>query len=119
LILLRQLGSFSSNPIAVGQPKFCFVPMTMIRIHVLITGQVQGVGYRLATAQQATQLGLSGWVQNLPDGRVEAVFEGDRPSVEQMVQWCHQGPPTATVEAVSAIEEPPQGLTEFRLRRRG
>jgi acylphosphatase len=93
--------------------------MALLRIHVLITGQVQGVGFRLATAQYATQLGLNGWVQNLPDGRVEAVFEGDRATVEAMVQWCHQGPPTATVAAVTAIAEPPQGLEGFRLRRRG
>jgi acylphosphatase len=93
--------------------------MELMRSHVLITGQVQGVGFRLATAQLATQLNLAGWVQNLPDGRVEAVFEGDRPLVTSIVQWCHHGPPTAIVERVEAIAEPPQGLTEFRLRRKG
>jgi acylphosphatase len=89
--------------------------MDIIRTHVLITGKVQGVGYRFATAQVATQLGLTGWVQNLPDGRVEAVFEGDRATVSQMLDWCHQGPPMAIVATVAATPEIPAGLTTFQV----
>ena len=123
--MLRQLRSISSDlRFSFGSTRstpyrFSLLLMAVMRIRVLISGQVQGVGFRQATAQCAMQLGLNGWVQNLPDGRVEAVFEGDRASVEHMVQWCQHGPPTATVAAVEAIVEVPQGLEEFRLRRRG
>jgi acylphosphatase len=89
--------------------------MDIIRTHVLIAGKVQGVGYRFATAQVATRLGLTGWVQNLPDGRVEAVFEGDRATVNQMLDWCRQGPPTAIVATVAATPEIPEGLPTFQV----
>lgn len=61
----------------------------LIRAHVFVTGRVQGVGFRYSTVDTASQLGLTGWVRNLPDGRVEAVFEGVRDIVEDMVRWCH------------------------------
>ncbi len=64
----------------------------IIRAHVFISGRVQGVGYRYSTVDTASQLGLTGWVRNLPDNRVEAVFEGAREVVEDMVRWCHSGP---------------------------
>ena len=70
-------------------------------LHVLITGRVQGVGFRYATRTKAKALGLSGWVRNLPDGQVEACFVGTRPVLEQMLDWCTSGPPLAQVRQVS------------------
>jgi acylphosphatase len=88
-----------------------------IRAHVFVTGRVQGVGYRYATVETASQLGLSGWVRNLPDSRVEAVFEGKREIVEQMVRWCHEGPPAAMVKEVALEYEELEGLQGFEVRR--
>ncbi|NJL01950.1 MAG: acylphosphatase [Spirulinaceae cyanobacterium SM2_1_0] len=87
----------------------------LVRIHVLISGVVQGVGYRYATTRQAQRLGLNGWVRNLPDGRVEAVFEGDRAAVERAITWCHSGSPAAQVSQVAAQEEAFEGLSGFEV----
>jgi len=89
----------------------------LIRAHVFISGRVQGVGYRYATVDTASQLGLTGWVQNLPDDRVEAVFEGTREVVEEMVRWCHSGPPAAVVKEVVVKYEEPEGLRGFEVGR--
>ncbi len=86
------------------------------RTRVLVSGRVQGVFFRDSTREKAEALGLSGWVRNLPNGDVEAVFEGDPESVREMVSWCEQGPPQATVEDVAAEEEPPEGLHGFEVR---
>ncbi len=86
-----------------------------MRVHVFITGRVQGVGYRYHTQRLANQLGLGGWVRNLPDGRVEAVFEGGKEAVDRIIAWCHQGPPTAVVEQVVATPEAPEGTTGFQI----
>lgn len=64
----------------------------MYRVHVHIKGRVQGVGFRYATWRKAVSLGLTGWARNLQDGRVEALFEGDRDGLETMVAWCRTGP---------------------------
>jgi acylphosphatase len=72
----------------------------LTRIHVLIDGRVQGVGFRYATRAQAHALGLRGWVRNRPDRRVEALFEGEESDVEAMVAWCHHGPAFAAVSQV-------------------
>ena len=80
--------------------------MTAIRAHVLISGHVQGVFYRASTQRQANSLALRGWVRNLPDGRVEAVFEGEQAIVERMVAWCRIGPPNAYVTDVDVRFEP-------------
>ncbi|ACB53508.1 probable acylphosphatase [Crocosphaera subtropica ATCC 51142] len=72
-----------------------------ICVHVFISGKVQGVGYRYSTVQEAEKLGIRGWVRNLLDGRVEAMFEGTELLIEQMLQWCHQGPKTAKVTDVT------------------
>jgi acylphosphatase len=92
-------------------------PSNQIRAHVLISGRVQGVGYRYATVETANQLGLSGWVRNLPDNRVEAVFEGKREIVEEIVRWCHEGPPAAMVKNVAVEYGEPEGLQRFEVRR--
>ncbi|WP_017652601.1 acylphosphatase [Fortiea contorta] len=89
----------------------------LIRAHVFISGRVQGVGYRYATVETASQLGLTGWVRNLPDNRVEAVFEGAQPIVDEMVRWCHAGPPAAMVKSVVVEYEVWEGLRGFEVRR--
>lgn len=76
------------------------------RVHVLISGQVQGVWYRTSTKEQADDLGLTGWVRNTTDGDVEAVFEGEERSVDEMIAWCHQGPQFAQVTDVKVKREP-------------
>ncbi len=75
------------------------------QLHVLISGMVQGVGFRHATYRQALKLDLHGWVRNLPDGRVEAVLQGDRRIVEQMLDWCRKGPALSRVDSVDATWE--------------
>jgi acylphosphatase len=77
---------------------------------------VQGVFFRQDTARRARSRGVAGWVRNLPDGRVEAVFEGPRPAVESMVAWAHEGPRSAVVEAVDVAWEEPAGEQGFRVR---
>jgi len=76
------------------------------RARIRVTGVVQGVGYRHSTRLEAERLGLSGTVQNLPDGSVEAVAEGEREKVESLVAWCRSGPPAARVRAVDVQWEP-------------
>ena len=79
------------------------------RVHATISGRVQGVSFRDATRQEAEKLGLAGWVRNTGDGNVEAVFEGDPDTVNQMVEWCKSGPSSADVEDVSTEKEAPSG----------
>ncbi len=90
--------------------------MTAKRVHVNVSGQVQGVFFRAETAQRARELGLGGFVRNAPDGRVEAVFEGDPEGVDAMVVWCRSGPPLARVDDVEVTAEEPVGETDFRIR---
>jgi acylphosphatase len=71
-----------------------------VRAHVFISGNVQGVNFRTHTRDQAKRVGVEGWVRNLSDGRVEAVFEGSRAAVQRMISWCYSGPPAAQVEHV-------------------
>lgn len=88
------------------------------RVHVLVIGRVQGVYYRSSASEQARVLGLCGWVRNLPSGEVELCAEGPRPLLEQLVKWCHQGPPAAQVEQVRTRYEAATGeFTEFTVRR--
>ena len=87
------------------------------RAHVYVSGDVQGVFFRDSARQRAGELGLAGWVRNLPDGRVEAVFEGTREKVREMVWWCEEGPPHAGVEDVEAeFEAPGEDLDGFEVR---
>jgi len=89
----------------------------LIRYHVLVSGKVQGVGYRMSVLQVAQRLNLNGWVSNLSDGRVEAIFEGNINCIEQMVSWCRQGNTMAVVEDIVVKEETPEGLQKFEIRR--
>jgi len=86
--------------------------MVRVRAHVWISGRVQGVFFRAHTKEVAEKLGLTGWVRNLPDGRVEAVFEGEEEAVKEAIEWCKRGPPLAKVEKVEVRYEDPTG--EFR-----
>ena len=74
----------------------------MVRQHLLIKGNVQGVSYRKSTKRMAEELQVKGWVRNLPSGEVEACFEGPRSAVAQLAEWCRQGPPRSRVEEVEA-----------------
>lgn len=86
------------------------------RVRVIISGRVQGVYFRHFTKVKASELGVRGWVKNLDDGRVEAVFEGDPGPVRAMVDWCHHGPPTARVDSVEISFEDYRGdFTGFRV----
>lgn len=87
----------------------------MKRTHVLVTGRVQGVFYRSTCAAAARQLGLAGFVRNLPDGRVEAAFEGPEAAVDRMVEWCRRGPELSRVDALDVSVEPPRGDARFRI----
>lgn len=87
------------------------------RAHVHISGRVQGVSFRYYTVRQANKFGVYGWVKNLADGRVEAVFEGPEEQVKQMVDWCQQGSPAARVEDVQVDWSPAQDAwSEFNVR---
>lgn len=85
-----------------------------VRARVFVTGRVQGVGFRYS-CEDAVAGEVRGWVRNLPDGRVEAVFEGPRDAVERAVEWCRRGPPGARVTGVEVAWETPQGETSFRI----
>ena len=88
-----------------------------VRAHAFVTGRVQGVYYRANTRETALSHDVDGWVRNLADGRVEAVFEGPRESVESVVEWCHEGSPAARVEDVEVEYGDPEGLDGFEIRR--
>ena len=88
------------------------------RAHIVISGRVQGVAFRVETVYEASRLGgLRGWVRNLRDGRVEAVAEGERSKVDALVAWCRHGPLLARVDDVQVTWEPAQDdLGEFDIR---
>ena len=88
----------------------------MIRRRVVVDGRVQGVFFRDSCRREADLAGVTGWVRNLRDGRVEAVFEGTPDAVERLVQWCRVGPPRAGVTGVEVHVEEPTSLTAFRVR---
>ncbi len=88
------------------------------RVHVFVSGKVQGVFFRSSTKDTAEKLGLSGWVRNLADGRVEALFEGKKETVEKMIEWCKFGPEFAEVTGLQVIAEEYKGeFSSFLLRR--
>jgi len=86
--------------------------INMKRVHLFISGHVQGVGFRYATQDKALELGLYGWVRNIYDGRVEAVAEGEDNLIKEFIEYCHIGPMGATVKEVKIEEEIPN--SEFK-----
>ena len=86
-----------------------------VRRRVIVHGMVQGVFFRDSTRRRAASLGVAGWVRNRPDGTVEAVFEGERDAVEDLVEWAGHGPRGADVERVEQAEEQPEGLRGFHV----
>jgi acylphosphatase len=87
----------------------------MIARRVVVSGRVQGVWFRDTCQRLAHASGLSGWVRNRDDGRVEAHVEGPPESVEALVAWCHEGPPRARVDDVEVHEQSPVGASGFEI----
>ncbi len=90
--------------------------LLVVRYRVLITGRVQGVNFRAACRRMALQHGVRGWVRNLPDGSVEASFEGSADDVRQLLDWTRLGPGLAIVADVAVQAEQPEGLDTFLIR---
>jgi acylphosphatase len=91
--------------------------MANIGMHVYVSGYVQGVAFRYNAIRQATRLGVTGWVKNRRDGRVELLIEGESEAVQEMVNWCHYGPRSAMVSDVQTASEPYSGrFTKFDVR---
>ncbi|HUF59957.1 MAG TPA: acylphosphatase [Actinomycetota bacterium] len=87
----------------------------MRRVRVRLSGRVQGVFFRASCAERADDLGLGGWIRNVPGGGVEAVFEGTESAVAQMVSWCREGPPLARVDRIDVVDEAPAGEAGFHI----
>ena len=90
--------------------------MSLRAVDVTVTGRVQGVFFRASCEQQAHDLGVTGWVRNVEDGSVSGHFEGDADAVEQLIDWCHDGPRHATVSDVDVRDAPVQGHPGFETR---
>ncbi|MCL2684245.1 MAG: acylphosphatase [Synergistaceae bacterium] len=91
--------------------------MVLSRRHVMVTGRVQGVGFRWSARSLAGELQLTGWVRNLPERKVELCFQGERGAVDEMEDWCRKGSPYARVTGFSASEEPiVEGENGFEIR---
>ncbi|MDQ3879310.1 MAG: acylphosphatase [Actinomycetota bacterium] len=86
------------------------------RVHVFVAGDVQGVNFRQAIADKANEQGVTGWVKNLNDGRVEAVLEGPRDEVYRVVGLCRAGPKGARVAGVQVDREPPRNEKTFKIK---
>ncbi len=88
------------------------------RVHIIVTGRVQGVNYRASTRDKAVALGIAGWVRNKMDGSVEITAEGDKFSVNTLINWCESGSRWASVEGLKVADETPKGdLIGFVIRR--
>ena len=90
--------------------------MHRVRKRVVVHGRVQGVFFRDSARRLAQQRGVAGWARNVPDGTVEAVFEGEPEAVERLVGFCREGPRGAEVQRVEVSEEEPEGLRGFEIR---
>ncbi len=90
--------------------------MEKTQAHVFIEGRVQGVSFRYYTQRKAWELNLTGWVRNLRDGRVEAVFAGEVDAIEKMLAWCHIGAPHARVDSVAVDYQSPDEFHGFNIR---
>jgi acylphosphatase len=91
--------------------------MKLTRKYVFVAGKVQGVGFRWNARSHAHELGLTGWVYNLPDRRVELCFQGEQGAVDEMEDWCRVGVPCSRVTGISVSElTPVEGETGFEIR---
>jgi len=84
---------------------YFLISMILISIHIKIHGKVQGVFYRAETKKKADSLHITGWVKNMSDGTVEALFEGDEDNINQLLDWCKQGPEMAKVEKIEILQQ--------------
>lgn len=90
-----------------------------VRAHVFVSGRVQAVFFRAETRREARRRGVKGWVRNLRDGRVEALFEGEKEAVKELIEFCRQGPPAAKVTNLDVNWEDYTGeFEDFRVRYR-
>ena len=88
-----------------------------LRVHAIIRGKVQGVCFRLETKRAAESIGVNGWVRNLADGSVEALFEGEEENIRQILAWCRRGPTLSRVTSVDKTEETFKGeFGDFRIK---
>lgn len=87
----------------------------MVRVHVVVHGRVQAVGFRFGARVEAQRLGVSGWVRNRSDGAVEAEIEGEPEAVDHMLAWLDEGPPGADVAALTTTDLEPTGERGFRV----
>ena len=85
-------------------------------VHLLVHGRVQGVFYRASTQKSAEGLGLTGWVKNCADGGVEIHAEGNREKLEELIAWCRQGPPSASVSGIDLNWTEAEGFSSFEIR---
>jgi acylphosphatase len=106
-----------SAPIIRPAPPAVYDRNPVKRVHVVVSGSVQGVFFRSTCTGLARARGLGGFVRNLPDGRVEAAFEGIDDDVDALLDWCRVGPDHAHVERVEVSAEEPRGEREFRITR--
>jgi len=83
--------------------------MEKVRVRIIVSGRVQGVGYRNNVFKQAKKIGVNGWVRNLGDGRVEAVFEGEKQEVERIINWAKKGPLFANISDFKIEWQEPKG----------
>lgn len=86
-----------------------------VRAHLYISGRVQGVFFRETTRERALEVGVTGWVRNLKNGRVEAVFEGEKEKVDKMIEYCRKGSRLSRVSNVEVKWENPEGLKDFKI----
>ena len=91
--------------------------MARRRLEVRIAGRVQGVWFRASTLEEARRRGLDGWVRNLPDSRVEAVFEGEQAALAEILAWCRVGPPGARVDRLEERWDAATGIAGFTILR--
>jgi len=91
--------------------------MEKVRVHIIVSGRVQGVGYRNNTFKQAKKIGVNGWVRNLGDGKVEAVFEGGKQEVEKIINWAKKGPLFANISDFKIEwQEPKEEFKNFEIK---
>ncbi|WP_127472919.1 acylphosphatase [Microbacterium sulfonylureivorans] len=91
----------------------------MRRVHVVVRGDVQGVGYRYTMRMVAREAGVTGWVRNRRDGTVEAEVEGDDGQVDEVLAWMAEGPPGSRVAEATVTDAPPAGDRSFEVRPTG